>query len=168
MEELDGRRRKEWRGNRCGCLVCLMKLVPDLTSFLVILAVPRQGDISDSTELIFSAPPQCQSDIIQFHCDGTNKGFTVVERFRFPLIQTQQCAVHLTPKGHAELPARLNNLEISFQSRFQRTGYLPDISEAIQNQQRATQLTPDGHADLLVLSGVPFTSMIDHLHYRRS
>ena len=96
------------------------------------------------------------------------KGFTVVERFRFPLIQTQQFAVHLTPKGHTELPARLNNLEISFQSRFQRTGYLPDISEAIQNQQRATQLTPDGHADLLVLSGVPFTSMIDHLHYRRS
>jgi tetratricopeptide (TPR) repeat protein len=32
--------------------------------------------------------------------------------------------------------------------RFERTGDMQDISEAIRHQQRAVQLTPDGHADL--------------------
>jgi len=42
------------------------------------------------------------------------------------------------------MPMQLNNLGISFHSRFDHTGNLADISEAISNQQRAVQLTPNG------------------------
>ncbi|KAH6881194.1 CHAT domain-containing protein [Coprinopsis sp. MPI-PUGE-AT-0042] len=63
-------------------------------------------------------------------------------------ISAQRRAVQLTPKGHADLPARLNNLGNSFQHRFEHTGDLSDIAEAISAQQRAVQLTPKGHADL--------------------
>ena len=42
----------------------------------------------------------------------------------------------------------LNNLGISFRHRFERTGDLPDIFEAIKIQQRAVHLTPNGHAHL--------------------
>jgi hypothetical protein len=46
------------------------------------------------------------------------------------------------------MPDRLNNLGLSFQSRFKHTGDLIDISEAISSLQKAVQLTPDGHADM--------------------
>jgi hypothetical protein len=44
-------------------------------------------------------------------------------------ISYQQKAVHLIPEGHADMPGWLNNLGISFQSRFEHTGDLADISE---------------------------------------
>ena len=53
----------------------------------------------------------------------------------------------LTPVADADTLARLNNLGISFLTRFERTGDLNDISQAIENQQHAIRLTPDGHAD---------------------
>ncbi|KAH6888869.1 TPR-like protein [Coprinopsis sp. MPI-PUGE-AT-0042] len=56
--------------------------------------------------------------------------------------------VQLTPKGHANLPSRLNNLGSSFQCRFEHTGDLSDIAEAISAQGRAVQLTTKGHANL--------------------
>ena len=46
------------------------------------------------------------------------------------------------------MPALLNQLGNSFLHRFECTGDLQDISEAIRSHQRAVQLTPDGHADL--------------------
>ena len=46
------------------------------------------------------------------------------------------------------MPARLNNLGIAFQNRFERTGDLADIADAISNQQKAAQLTPEGHANM--------------------
>jgi hypothetical protein len=62
---------------------------------------------------------------------------------------------HLTRKQFSSLLramqtclVRLNNLGISFQSRFEHTGDLTDISEAISFQQKAVQLTPEGHADM--------------------
>jgi hypothetical protein len=39
-------------------------------------------------------------------------------------------------------------LEASFQSRFEHTGDLADISDAISYQQKAVHLTPEGHADM--------------------
>jgi tetratricopeptide (TPR) repeat protein len=57
--------------------------------------------------------------------------------------------VHLTPKGHADLPHRLNNLGNSFLSRFERTGDLSDLVKAISAQQSAVHLTPKGHPALL-------------------
>ncbi|KAH6905616.1 CHAT domain-containing protein [Coprinopsis sp. MPI-PUGE-AT-0042] len=42
----------------------------------------------------------------------------------------------------------LNNLGISFKCRFEHTGDLSDIAEAISAQRRAVQLTPKGHANL--------------------
>ncbi|KAH6910829.1 CHAT domain-containing protein [Coprinopsis sp. MPI-PUGE-AT-0042] len=56
--------------------------------------------------------------------------------------------VQLTPKGHVDLPGRLNNLASLFQGRFEHTGELSDIDKAISAQCRAMQLTPEGHADL--------------------
>ncbi|TFK24032.1 hypothetical protein FA15DRAFT_742899, partial [Coprinopsis marcescibilis] len=42
----------------------------------------------------------------------------------------------------------LSNLGNSFNSRFERTGDLPDIGKAIASLERAVELTPPGHADL--------------------
>jgi len=53
-------------------------------------------------------------------------------------------AIQLTPDGHADLAARLNDLGISFLRCFERNGDLQDNSEAIRHRQRAIQLTPDG------------------------
>ena len=81
------------------------------------------------------------------------------------MIKDQQRAVQLTPDGHADLPALLNNLGNSFIRRFKRTGDLADISEAIQNQQRAVQFTPDGNPDLPALLsnlGVSFRCRFRH------
>jgi len=49
------------------------------------------------------------------------------------------------------MPGRLNNLGNSFLCRFERTGDVSDVSEAISVQQRAVQLTPNGHADMPAL-----------------
>jgi len=46
------------------------------------------------------------------------------------------------------MPGYLTNLGNSFQCRFECTGELPGIDEAVSVQQRAVQLTPDGHADM--------------------
>jgi hypothetical protein len=46
------------------------------------------------------------------------------------------------------MPNWLNNLGNSFQSRFEHTGDLADISDAISYQQKAVHLTPEGHADM--------------------
>ena len=57
-------------------------------------------------------------------------------------------AVYLTPEGHTEMPNWLNNLRNSFQSHFQHTGDLADLSNAIAYQQKAIHLTPEGHAGM--------------------
>ena len=59
-----------------------------------------------------------------------------------------QRAVLLTPNGHAVLRARLDNLAISFARRFEYTGNLPDISEAISLQRRALKLAPGADVDI--------------------
>ncbi|KAH6903346.1 CHAT domain-containing protein [Coprinopsis sp. MPI-PUGE-AT-0042] len=56
--------------------------------------------------------------------------------------------VQLTPDGHTDLPAVLNNLGILLHCRFEHTGDLADITEAISVQHRAVQLTPKGHGHL--------------------
>ncbi|KAH6877413.1 CHAT domain-containing protein [Coprinopsis sp. MPI-PUGE-AT-0042] len=56
--------------------------------------------------------------------------------------------VQLTPEGHTDLPAVLNNLGILLHCRFEHTGDLADITEAISVQHRAVQLTPKGHGHL--------------------
>ena len=57
-----------------------------------------------------------------------------------------ESAVHLTPQGHLDMSGRLNNLGISFQSHFERTGDLANITNAISYLQKAVHLTPEGHA----------------------
>ena len=61
----------------------------------------------------------------------------------------QERAVQLTPLAdeHGELPGLLSNLGNSLSSRFDKTGDMQNISDAIQHLQRAVQLTPDGDAD---------------------
>ncbi|KAF6743695.1 hypothetical protein DFP72DRAFT_1098346 [Ephemerocybe angulata] len=59
-----------------------------------------------------------------------------------------QKALDFTPDGHVYLPAQLSNLGVSFACRFERTGELSDITDAILAQQKAVGLTPQGHADL--------------------
>jgi len=59
----------------------------------------------------------------------------------------------------------LNNLGMSFQSRFGRTGDVADLTEAITIQQRAVQLTPDGHSDMpmrLNNLAISFRSRFEH------
>ena len=46
------------------------------------------------------------------------------------------------------MPGRLNNLGTSFQYRYEHTGDLTDVSNAISFLQKAVYLTPEGHADL--------------------
>jgi len=45
------------------------------------------------------------------------------------------------------MPSRLNNLGNSLLGRFERTGDLADVANAISALQSAVQLTPNGHAD---------------------
>ena len=63
------------------------------------------------------------------------------------------------------MPSRLNNSGNSFRCRFERTGDLIDISNAISAQQRAVHLTPDGHADMpdwLNNLGISFRCRFEH------
>jgi len=62
-------------------------------------------------------------------------------------IMAQQQAVHLAPNGHPEKLSCLNNLGISFQSRFERLGDLAYLGEAITAMQQAVHLTSDGRPD---------------------
>jgi tetratricopeptide (TPR) repeat protein len=61
-------------------------------------------------------------------------------------VQTR--AVELATEGHANLATLLTYLGGSLRSRFERTGNLQDIAEAIAVQTRAVDLTPEGHVDL--------------------
>ncbi|KAF5320627.1 hypothetical protein D9611_013727 [Ephemerocybe angulata] len=56
-------------------------------------------------------------------------------------------AIELTPEGDPRLLDYLTNLGISFASRFEQTGELSDITEAILVHQKAVKLTPPGHVD---------------------
>jgi len=56
--------------------------------------------------------------------------------------------VQLTPNGHPDMSACLNNLGNSLRCRFKHTGSDSDLSEAISVQKRAVLLTPDGHPDM--------------------
>ena len=60
---------------------------------------------------------------------------------------------------------RLSNLGSSFQSRFEHTRDLADISEAISYQQKAVHLTPEGHAYMSIWLnnlGNSFQSRFEH------
>ncbi|KAF8552649.1 TPR-like protein [Imleria badia] len=54
-------------------------------------------------------------------------------------------AVNLTPNGHPDKPARLNNLGSSFFIRFECLGKLSDLEDAISALRDAIDLTPYGH-----------------------
>jgi len=56
--------------------------------------------------------------------------------------------VQLTPDGHADMPSQLSDLGQSLSDRFQCTGDLTNIVNAISANQRAVQLTPDGDAQM--------------------
>jgi tetratricopeptide (TPR) repeat protein len=80
-------------------------------------------------------------------------------------ISNQQKAIQLTPKGHAKLPRRFNNLGILFQAHFEHTADLASIQSAIDNLQKALQLTFHGHADrpgYLNNLGTLFQAHFDH------
>ena len=49
---------------------------------------------------------------------------------------------------YQDIPARLNNLGISFLSYFEYTGDVWALTKAISTQQQAVQLIPCGHPDL--------------------
>jgi hypothetical protein len=55
--------------------------------------------------------------------------------------------IRLTPEGHAVKPGYLYNLGNSFLCRFERSGYLSDIDEAISFHKDAIRRTPEGHAE---------------------
>ena len=81
-----------------------------------------------------------------------------------PIIK-KAIAVTLAADEHAHLPGQLNNLGISFRRRFERTGDLDDISEAVQSQQCAVQLTPEEHPNLPALVynlGTSFSRRFKH------
>ncbi|KAF6765337.1 CHAT domain-containing protein [Ephemerocybe angulata] len=66
----------------------------------------------------------------------------------------------MTPQGHANLPSRLTNLGGMLCTRFQRSGELSDLTDAITLHQKGVKLTPRGHADLPAMLnnlGVSFT-----------
>ena len=60
----------------------------------------------------------------------------------------QQKALQLTPDGHEKIYGHLSNLGNSFHCRFEHTGDLTDISEAVSFHQKAVQLIPEGHASM--------------------
>ena len=54
-----------------------------------------------------------------------------------------------TPDGHPHKPGFLNNLVISFRSRFERLGNVADLDEALTAQRQAVCLAPDDHSERL-------------------
>ena len=74
-------------------------------------------------------------------------------------------AVHLAPEDHANMPSYLTNLGNAYLGRFECTGDVADVSDAISHQQRAVHLTPDGHAYMpgqLSNLGNPFQCRFEH------
>ena len=74
-------------------------------------------------------------------------------------------AATLAADEHAGLPGQLNNLGISFRRRFEHTGDLSDLSEAIRSQQCAVELSPEGHPNLPALLdnlGTSFSRRFKH------
>ncbi|KAF6764583.1 CHAT domain-containing protein [Ephemerocybe angulata] len=63
-------------------------------------------------------------------------------------ITAQRKGVEITPRGHADLPGRLNNLGTLLTIRFERTGELSDITDAIALRQKAIEITPQGYSGL--------------------
>ncbi|KAI0083201.1 CHAT domain-containing protein, partial [Irpex rosettiformis] len=54
-------------------------------------------------------------------------------------------AVELTPAGHTDKPARLNNLGTKLHTRFEQSGNQDDLDQAITHYTTALTLTPEGH-----------------------
>ncbi len=59
-----------------------------------------------------------------------------------------QQAVQATPKGHPDLPSRLNNLGNGLWTRYSRTGRMEDLEEAIRVHRQAVQATPPDRPNL--------------------
>jgi tetratricopeptide (TPR) repeat protein len=62
-------------------------------------------------------------------------------------IELHRAALALTPAGHFQRLASLNNLAISLQDRFQQWANLSDLDEAIKLHQAALAIYPDDHSD---------------------
>ncbi|KIJ27661.1 hypothetical protein M422DRAFT_271146 [Sphaerobolus stellatus SS14] len=58
-----------------------------------------------------------------------------------------QQAASLIPDGHPYKAKSLNNLRVTFHSRFNRFSGLPDLDNAIKFKHQAVNLTPDGYAE---------------------
>jgi hypothetical protein len=46
-----------------------------------------------------------------------------------------------TPQGHPDLAGRLNNLGIMLERRFEKTGRIEDLEEAIRKAQQTVKVT---------------------------
>jgi tetratricopeptide (TPR) repeat protein len=57
-------------------------------------------------------------------------------------------AVDATPEGHSDLASRLNNLSHKLEIRYERTGNIEDLEEAIRKAEQAIDMTPKGHPDM--------------------
>ncbi|KIJ57702.1 hypothetical protein HYDPIDRAFT_34865, partial [Hydnomerulius pinastri MD-312] len=62
-------------------------------------------------------------------------------------IQHHRAALQLTPAGHPDRSASLNNLANALSTRFEQRGDGNDVDEAIQHHRAALQLRPAGHPD---------------------
>ncbi|KAJ1309464.1 hypothetical protein OPQ81_006240 [Rhizoctonia solani] len=58
-------------------------------------------------------------------------------------------SVALTPKGHIDLPSRLNSLGLSYCEQYQLLGKPEDLEKAMEYGARALDLAPNGGPDLL-------------------
>ncbi|KAF8421523.1 hypothetical protein L210DRAFT_3654453 [Boletus edulis BED1] len=75
-------------------------------------------------------------------------------------------AVVLTPDGHPDKPRHLNNLGLSFITRFERLGELNDLEDAISTLRDAVVTTPHGHPHKLTCLnnlGSSFTARFERL-----
>ena len=62
-------------------------------------------------------------------------------------IEVTQEAFNLTPQGHSDRPALLNNLGIRLSAKYSLTSEEADLDKAIEVTQEAVDLTPQGHSD---------------------
>ncbi|KAF5227665.1 hypothetical protein FAUST_11634 [Fusarium austroamericanum] len=60
-------------------------------------------------------------------------------------------AIESTPDDHPNLAGRLNNLGNQLKSRYERTGEIKDLEEAIKMARKAIESTPNDHPDLATL-----------------
>ncbi|KAF6756105.1 CHAT domain-containing protein [Ephemerocybe angulata] len=77
----------------------------------------------------------------------------------------EQRALDLIPEGHPDMARRLTNLSASMHSRFEHTGDLQDIAQAISMKQRALELTPEGHPDMAERLANLGTSIHSHFEH---